>query len=77
MANSFAYAQREDSPRIQTPGAETVENKFCDNVKIGAGVKMTKKRAKNEKFYSIFFKKSREWKGQSPFPGAHFPYFRS
>ena len=38
---------------------------------------MTKKRAKNEKFYSIFFKKSREWKGQSPFPGAYFPYFRS
>ena len=30
------------------------------------GVKVTKKRAKNQKFYSIFFKKSREWKGQSP-----------
>ena len=24
-----------------------------------------------------FTQKSREWKGQSPFPGAHFPYFRS
>ena len=36
------------------------------NVKIGAGVKMAKKRAKNQKFYAIFFKKSREWKGQSP-----------
>ena len=30
------------------------------------GVKVTKKRAKNQKFYSIFFKKSRDWKGQSP-----------
>ena len=27
---------------------------------------MTKKRAQNEKFYSIFFKKSREWKGHEP-----------
>ena len=24
-----------------------------------------------------FLKGLREWKGQSPFPGAHFPYFRS
>ena len=32
----------------------------------GAGAETTKKRAKNQKFYSIFFKKSREWKGQSP-----------
>ena len=38
---------------------------------------MIKKRVQNEKFYSIFFKKSREWKGQSPFPGAYFPYFRN
>ena len=36
------------------------------NVRIGAGVKMTKKRAQNEKFYSIFFKKSREWRGHEP-----------
>ena len=50
---------------------------WFQNVKFGAGVKVTKKRAQNEKFYSIFFKKSREWKGQSPFPGAQFPYFRS
>ena len=42
------------------------KNKFGGNVRIGAGVKVTKKRAQNEKFYSIFFKKSREWKGQSP-----------
>ena len=53
------------------------KNEFSGNVRIGAGVKVTKKRAQNEKFYSIFFKKSRDWKGQSPFPGAHFPYFRS
>ena len=50
---------------------------FDGNVRIGAGVKVKKKRVQNEKFYSIFFKKSREWKGQSPFPGAQFPYFRS
>ncbi len=50
---------------------------FDGNVRIGAGVKVTKKRVQNEKFYSIFFKKSREWKGQSPFPGAPLPYFRS
>ena len=24
-----------------------------------------------------FLKGLREWRGQSPFPGAHFPYFRS
>ena len=48
-----------------------------ETASIGAGVKGIKKRAQNEKFYSIFFKKSREWKGQSPFPGAHLPYFRS
>ena len=24
-----------------------------------------------------FLKGWREWKGQSPFPGTHFPYFRS
>ena len=53
------------------------KNEFSGNVRIGAGVKVTKKRAQDEKFYSIFFKKSRDWKGQSPFPGAHFPYFRS
>ena len=57
--------------------ASDCQKKFDGNVKIGAGVKVTKKRAQNEKFYSIFFKKSREWKGQSPFPGAYFPYFRS
>ena len=42
------------------------KNKFGGNVRIGAGVKVTKKRAQNEKFYSIFFKKSREWKGHEP-----------
>ena len=46
--------------------ASDCQKKFDGNVKIGAGVKVTKKRAQNEKFYSIFFKKSREWKGQSP-----------
>ena len=46
-------------------------------VTIGAGTGFAEKRGKSEKFYSIFFKKSREWKGQSPFPGTHFPYFRS
>ena len=58
-------------------GLRLSKNKFGGNVKIGVGIKITKKRAKNQKFYSIFFKKSREWRGQSPFPGAHFPYFRS
>ncbi len=53
------------------------KNKFVGNVRIGAGVKVKKKRVKDEKFYSIFGGKSREWKGQSPFPGAQFPYFRS
>ncbi len=47
------------------------------NWTIGAGVNVMKERAAIKKFYSIFFKKSREWRGQSPFPGAHFPYFRS
>ena len=53
------------------------KTKFGGNVRIGAGVKITKKRAQNKKFYSIFFKKSRASKGQSPLAGAHFPYFRS
>ena len=42
------------------------KNEFGGNVRIGAGAKVTKKRAQNEKFYSIFFKKSREWKGHEP-----------
>ena len=53
------------------------KNKFGGNARIGAGVTVAKKRAQNEKFYSIFFKKSREWKGQSPFPGTYLPYFQS
>ena len=57
------------------PGLRLSKNRFGGNVKIGAGG--TKKRGKSEKFYSIFFKKSREWRGQSPFPGAQLPYFRS
>ena len=54
-----------------------IENGFGGNVRTGAGVTVTKKRGQNEKFYSIFFKKSREWKGQSPFPGTYLPYFQS
>ena len=47
------------------------------NGTIGAGVNVTKERAAIKKVLLDFFKKSREWRGQSPFPGAHFPYFRS
>ena len=42
------------------------KNEFSGNIRIGAGVTVTKKRAKNQKFYSIFFKKSREWRGHEP-----------
>ncbi len=42
------------------------KNQFGQTIRIGAGVKVTKKRGKNQKFYSIFFKKSREWKGHEP-----------
>ena len=42
------------------------KNKFGGNARIGAGVTVAKKRAQNEKFYSIFFKKSRDWKGHEP-----------
>ena len=41
---------------------------FCGNVKIGAGVKITKKRAKNEKYYAIFFKKIAGVERAEPFP---------
>ena len=57
--------------------ALVVQKSICRDVITGAGANVTQKGAKNQKFYSIFFKKSREWRGQSPFPGAHFPYFRS
>ncbi len=53
------------------------KNKFGGNVRIGSDIKITQKRAKNEKFYSIFFKKSRESKEQSSLAGARFLYFRS
>ena len=44
-----------------------IPKRFCSaGGPFGAGVKVTKKRAQNEKFYSFFFKKSREWRGQSP-----------
>ena len=33
------------------------KNKFGGNAKIGAGVTVAKKRAQNEKFYSIFLSK--------------------
>ena len=47
------------------------------NAKTSADVKVTQKRGQSEKFYSIFFKKSRESKEQSSLAGAHSPYFRS
>ena len=66
------------SPPRRTSGKTAAPPLFLEETaSIGAGVKGIKKRAQNEKFYSIFFKKSREWKGQSPFPGAPLPYFRS
>ena len=42
------------------------KNRFGGNARIGAGAGVTKKRGKSEKFYSIFFKKSREWRGHEP-----------
>ena len=54
------------------------EKNLCRNLKTGAGAKIAEKRAKIKKFrIKPFLKGLREWKGQSPFPSAHFPYFRS
>ena len=41
------------------------KNKFGGNVRIGAGVKVTKKRAKSKKFYSIFSKNRGSGEGRA------------
>ena len=57
--------------------ALVVQKSICRDVITGAGANVTQKGAKNQKFYSIFFKKSRESKEQSSLAVTHFPYFRS
>ena len=42
------------------------KNEFSGNIRIGAGVTVTKKRAKNQKFYSIFLKNRGSGEGMSP-----------
>ena len=46
--------------------ARLSKNKFGRNVRIGAGVKVAKKRAQNKKFYSIFSKNRGNGRGMSP-----------
>ena len=62
MKEPAAHAQKASSPRE----LGLLKIQFGGSVRISAGVKLTKKRAQNQKFYSIFFKKSREWKGHEP-----------
>ena len=66
-------------PLVSGQGAfETVEKPVCRKRKNRRWRQSYEKTGGNQKFrIDPFLKGSRDWKGQSPFPGAYLPYFRS
>ena len=62
MKEPAAHAQKVSSPRE----LGLLKIQFGGSVRISAGVKSTKKRAQNQKFYSIFSKNRGNGRGMSP-----------